>query len=588
MKSKIKKRCIITGILILLILIGSFIMFANREKISKFGINGSIIEKNLASENIKEEIINEDNSQYDSIENGNVILLEYCGDEECVVIPEELDGRKIGKIDSKAFINKKLLEKIKIPVEIAKNIETIDEFKISEALSDKEYTVYITTKEYTEGYLIYMKLTEEEKSKVESIPTKFVVSAEEATGLQRSAPQDRASIPSAYNLKNAISVPVKNQGELGICYAEVCTSMVETYLALRGHTRNESEIHLAVKSGQVGKGGNADITYNDYWKKAYGPVNESGSNLLNQDYLISVRNSNALAGRVFESCKYSNKPLSASDTASIDALDPGKDHFVMSMKTFQTITGADKRNNSSAVTTNRNAIKQSIMNNGAVYASIADPNNGNIYVDNGTCAMMYCPNNSISTAHAVAIIGWDDNFSSSNFPASWGITKNGAWTVLNSWGTNTGNNDGTFWISYEDYWVEAYNDAIGYARIGRAGVNEANISLSNTTYAYDGTAKTPSVTLVYNGVRYTKGNDYTVSYSNNVEPGTATVTITGKGRFAGKVTKNFTIQSKNISSTTVTLGASSYTYDGTAKTPTVTVKDGSTTLTNRNRLYSIL
>ena len=583
-----KKRCIITGILILLILIGSFIMFANREKISKFGINGSIIEKNLASEKIKEEIINEDNSQYDSIENGNVILLEYCGDEECVVIPEELDGRKIGKIDPKAFINKKLLEKIKIPVEIAKNIETIDEFKISEALSDKEYTVYITTKEYTEGYLIYMKLTEEEKSKVDSIPTKFVVSAEAATSLQKSAPQDRASIPSAYNLKNAISVPVKNQGELGICYAEVCTSMVETHLALRGHTRNESEIHLAVKSGQVGKGGNEEITYNDYWKKAYGPVNESGNNLLNQDYLISVRNSNALAGRVFESCKYSDKPLSASDVVAIDALDPGKDHFVMSMQTFQTITGADKRNNSSAVTANRNAIKQAIMNNGAVYASIADPNNGNIYVDKGTCAMMYCPNNSISTAHAVAIIGWDDNFSSSNFPASWGITKNGAWTVLNSWGPNTGNNDGTFWISYEDYWVEAYNSAIQEARIGRASVGSATVNLSKTTYAYDGTAKTPSVTLVYNGVRYTKGNDYTVSYSNNVEPGTATVTITGKGRFTGKVTKNFTIQSKNISSTTVTLGASNYTYDGTAKTPTVTVKDGSTTLTNRNRLYSIL
>ncbi len=589
MKSKFKKRSILIGILLIIIIAGSFIIYNNKEKITNLGIKASEIEKSLASENIKEEIINENNSQYDSIENGEVILLEYCGDEESTVVPNELDGRKIGKIDSRAFINKNNLEKIKIPVEIAGNIEQLEEFKISESLSDKEYVVYITTKEYTEGYLIYKQLTDEEKAKVEAIPPKFqVVENSEEYSLQISEPIDRATIPSHYDLRSRISIPVKDQGELGICYAHVCTLMTETNLALRGISRNESEIHMAVKSGLVGKGGNYNKVFNNYWKYGYGPVNEVGNTLLQQGYLTNIRGTNALAARVYEACKNPNGSLSASDIAAIDALDPGQEHFVMSLKYFQNITGAHKKNNSSAVTTNRNAVKQSIMNNGAIYASIADPNNGNIYVDHGTRAMMYCPNNSISAAHAVTIIGWDDNFSASYFPSSWGVTQNGAWIVQNSWGPSAGNNDGTFWISYQDYWVEAYNCAIGELAIGKPNMSKTSISLSNTTYTYDGSSKTPAVTVKYNGTTCTKGMDYTVSYSNNVNPGTATVTIKGTGRFTGTVTKNFTIQAqtKDISSTTITLATSNYTYDGTAKTPAITVKDGSTTLTNGTH-YSI-
>lgn len=591
MKSKLKKRFIITSILLLILIVGSFIIYANREKITNFGINGSAIERSLASESIKEEVINEDNSQYDSIEDGNIILLEYCGNEECAVVPKELDGRKIEKIDREAFKNKNNLEKIKIPVEIAENIEEIQDFKISESLSDKEYVVYITTKEYTEGYLIYMQLTDEEKSKIEAIPTKFVTLEDDITSPQGNETIARATIPSSYNLKSRISIPVKDQGELGICYAEVCTTMVETHMALKGYSRNESEIHLAVKSGQL-SGGNASVTYDKYWEYGYGPVNESGANLLSQEYLASVRGSNALAGRVYNACKSDSGTLSASDVAAIDSLDPGKDHFVMSMQTFQTITGTQKNNNSSIVTTNRNKIKQAIMNNGAVFSIIASPNDSRIYVDKGTCAMMYCPNGNNTYlengTHAVSIIGWDDNFSVSNFPSSWGVTKNGAWLAQNSWGSSWGNNDGLFWISYQDYWVESSNAAIGEARLHRADVNSANISLSNTSYAYNGIARTPSVTLVYNGTQYTKGIDYTVSYSNNINPGIATVTIKGTGRFTGTVTKTFTIQSKSISSATVTLGTTNYTYDGSVKNPTVKVVDGGTTLTNRNPLYSVL
>ena len=69
--------------------------------------------------------------------------------------------------------------------------------------------------------------------------------------------------------------------------------------------------------------------------------------------------------------------------------------------------------------------------------------------------------------------------------------------------------------------------------------------------------------------------DYTVSYKNNTNAGTATVTITGKGNYSGTANKTFTIKAKSVTPV-VTLSASSYTYDGKVKKPTVTVEVGTT------------
>ena len=63
---------------------------------------------------------------------------------------------------------------------------------------------------------------------------------------------------------------------------------------------------------------------------------------------------------------------------------------------------------------------------------------------------------------------------------------------------------------------------------------------------YTGKGITPSVTVKYNGITLTNGTDYTVSYSNHINPGTATVTITGKGYYTGSRVINFTIKEKVI------------------------------------------
>lgn len=69
---------------------------------------------------------------------------------------------------------------------------------------------------------------------------------------------------------------------------------------------------------------------------------------------------------------------------------------------------------------------------------------------------------------------------------------------------------------------------------------EVTISLQYGTIAYDGTAKEPTVTVTYKGEEL-DANNYSVAYTNNVEPGEATVTITGKGNCVGTATAQFTI-----------------------------------------------
>ncbi len=58
---------------------------------------------------------------------------------------------------------------------------------------------------------------------------------------------------------------------------------------------------------------------------------------------------------------------------------------------------------------------------------------------------------------------------------------------------------------------------------------------------YTGSAIEPAVVMTYEGTALVKDVDYEVTYSNNTIVGTATITITGKGNYAGKTSKTFNI-----------------------------------------------
>lgn len=77
-------------------------------------------------------------------------------------------------------------------------------------------------------------------------------------------------------------------------------------------------------------------------------------------------------------------------------------------------------------------------------------------------------------------------------------------------------------------------------------------SVSADDVTYDGTAKTPAYTIAWVGGSNTaglaEGVDYTVTYTNNVNAGTATIKLQGIGTYGGSISGTFTIQQADISS----------------------------------------
>ena len=112
--------------------------------------------------------------------------------------------------------------------------------------------------------------------------------------------------------------------------------------------------------------------------------------------------------------------------------------------------------------------------------------------------------------------------------------------------------------------------------LSRISISKASVTLSTSTYAYDGKAKKPGVTVKLNGKTLKNGTDYTVSYSNNTKVGTAKVTITGKGNYTGSVSKTYSIKN-NFKKATVS-GISTKAFTGKNITQSITVKYNGKTL----------
>lgn len=120
-----------------------------------------------------------------------------------------------------------------------------------------------------------------------------------------------------------------------------------------------------------------------------------------------------------------------------------------------------KRNN----VTDNDAIKKAIMKYGAVATGICYSDsylNGNSYYYYSIFGY---------TNHAVTIVGWDDNYSKSNFYGN--PEYDGAWIVKNSWGESWGDN-GYFYVSYCD------------RKLAQVGIEESSFTfILNDSKKYD-------------------------------------------------------------------------------------------------------
>ena len=100
--------------------------------------------------------------------------------------------------------------------------------------------------------------------------------------------------------------------------------------------------------------------------------------------------------------------------------------------------------------------------------------------------------------------------------------------------------------------------------LGTPDISEADITLTSTM-TYTGGPLTPTASVRVAGKLMTQGTDYTVSYKNNVNVGTATITFTGIGRLTGTTTRTFRVIPKKVYSTLYTCNNISASLSGEIK-----------------------
>jgi len=299
---------------------------------------------------------------------------------------------------------------------------------------------------YTESYKKWLELSEEERKNC-IIPRKYEVSytkAENKNPLLK-AKMLKTGLNSKFSLKDLIpnNLIIKNQQNTGSCWAFAAISSLETNLAIKDYYNQSeekiydfSERHMEYSTSRVfknneinsmgynrtvGSGGSWDIA-SSYLTNGSGAINESEMPFENNENVIELN-------------QIKNKDISSQVYDTIEFPD------------YNSILVREDE-----VDEIKSQIKNQIYNNGSVMASIVA--GGSFFniskISNTTGAVRVSAG--APGDHGISIIGWDDNFSTSNwneFEEQYRPKSNGAWIARNSWGTESGKN-GIIYISYED------------------------------------------------------------------------------------------------------------------------------------------
>lgn len=305
------------------------------------------------------------------------------------------------------------------------------------------------------------------------LPTGTPAVSETPTPAVTETPDPNSPLPAAYDLRNdGIVTDIKDQGASGICWAFSSLKAAESNAIRKGllpnNKANFSENHLAWFSFHASQKSSDPLQLDGFY-----PI----SNDVDAAYyrggsaLIAFFTLARWSGIVMEDAA----PLQVDNQRQIKSMansmkQADKKLRYQSSYHLQNATCYDKAD--------RNVIKDALLKKGALsvgffYAkSYLHTNTDNIttYYQN-----TYRGATAIKAAnHCVTIVGWDDNFSRNNFPASRRPSQNGAWLIANSYGTSVGD-EGYFWLSY-------YEPSI--CEIYSFEVESANNY--DTNYQYDG------------------------------------------------------------------------------------------------------
>ena len=134
---------------------------------------------------------------------------------------------------------------------------------------------------------------------------------------------------------------------------------------------------------------------------------------------------------------------------------------------------------------------------------------------------------------------------------------------------------------------KAFNDTCSKVEEAAQDLSKAKVS-GITAKTYTGSAITQNLTVTDMTGKTIDPENYDVTYSNNVNAGTATILITGKNGYTNKLTASFKINPANINGASISGVADRY-YTGKARTQTglkVTVAGKAVSTANCKVAYS--
>ena len=275
--------------------------------------------------------------------------------------------------------------------------------------------------EYTEEFEEYIELSEEERAKVIQPKIFEVKRKEKKQGLLKSSNLLRSSLETKFTLQDVIAnnLVVKDQKKTNSCWAFASIASLETNLALTGEDKSKvydfSERHMNYATTRIFKDNAINKTGFDR------KVEDGGDFLMALAYLTNGTGAINEEDMPFED---------NNDTIDISEIQNKKvTAQVYDTISFQSYKSTDDK------TQIKTQMKEHIKKYGAIAASVYGADLINDYYNNNTGAL-YCDDETkCPVNHAVAIVGWDDNFNVDNFNEAHRPENNGAWIVKNSWGT---------------------------------------------------------------------------------------------------------------------------------------------------------
>lgn len=318
--------------------------------------------------------------------------------------------------------------------------------------------------------------------------------------------------------------PAKDQGSSGLCWTFTTNAVVESsYLVEQNQSLDLSEKHLDYNSLRtLDDGTNNEFGFSSRTK------NQGGQFLMSGAYLASGR------GPVLETkLPWSNTTANKSNTLNQKA-----DYYVSDVDFLFSSTCSND-----AIL----KIKEKLVNYGAVGARIYDEISSK-YLSSDKSSYYYYGNEGVN--HAITIVGWDDDYSASNFVKT--PAGNGAWLVkdsyLNLFGGSNGLPKGYAYVSYYDnhlcsFNMSAYNitnkisdNLYTYAKLG---YNE-DLSIGSSTMYFKNIYMRKSSQEQLNKISLYlgTGDKYELYYSETDDFNSATLISSGAGTKDGYTTVN--------------------------------------------------